>query len=109
MADPSISVASPRNCTICKFQDWNREIEIRNSFDREKLIEKYEDLQRSAQLGCPGCILLHEAWVWCIPDGRSRSDAWLTFNIGTSKMHFHLFTDHVDNIDIFTIPGLPYL
>ncbi|RBR10225.1 uncharacterized protein FIESC28_09611 [Fusarium coffeatum] len=70
----------------------------------ERAIEKYEALQRSMQSGCPGCILLHETWAYCIPDELSRSKAWLSFNVDTSKMFFHLFDDGVHGIDIFTLP-----
>jgi hypothetical protein len=105
MPDSSISVVSPRSCTICKFHDWTRETESSNKLARQQSIKKYEDLQRSAQLGCPGCVLLHEAWVWCLPDRESRSDEKIVFNIGGSKMYFWLFAEYVYNIDIFTVPG----
>ncbi|UZP34914.1 hypothetical protein NXS19_002730 [Fusarium pseudograminearum] len=94
------------SCTTCKFENWNREIETSYKLHHEQCIEKYEDLQKPALLGCPGCILLQEAWVWCIPDEKLRSKAWLTFNIDTSKMYFHLFTSRVIDLDIFTLPGL---
>ncbi|KAJ4128204.1 hypothetical protein NW768_008490 [Fusarium equiseti] len=58
-------------------------------------------------MGCPGCILLHEAWAYCIPDELSRSKAWLSFNVDTAKMYFHLFDHGVHDIDIFTLPGQP--
>lgn len=95
------------SCTTCKFENWNREIETSYKLHHEQCIEKYEDLQKPALLGCPGCILLQEAWVWCIPDEKLRSKAWLTFNIDTSKMYFHLFTSRVIDLDIFTLPDKP--
>ncbi|CEI66054.1 hypothetical protein FVEN_g4535 [Fusarium venenatum] len=106
MAESSISVTS-LPCAVCKFEKWNTEVESSNKFGHEHTIEKYEDLQKSVLSGCPGCIILHEAWVWCIPDQHLRSKAWLAFNIDTSKMYFHLFTEHVLDVDIFTLSGQP--
>ncbi|KAH6954181.1 heterokaryon incompatibility protein-domain-containing protein [Fusarium avenaceum] len=99
------SAVSTPSCAVCKFSHWNTETEDNDEFGHEQILEKYEDLQRSAQLGCPGCIVLHEAWIWCIPDEQLRSSAWLAFNIDTSKMYFHLFKDGVYDIEIFTLPG----
>ncbi|RFN53395.1 het-domain-containing protein [Fusarium flagelliforme] len=103
----------PPRCTVCEFPDWNKKItgkarsgEINSS---ERMIEKYESLQSSIQSNCPGCILLHEAWAYCIPDERTRSGAWMTFNIDTTKMYFHLFHGGVHDIDIFTLPDQPRL
>jgi hypothetical protein len=102
------TVSSP-SCTVCKFSHWNTKIKDDDNFSHEHFIDEYGDLQRSAQLSCPGCILLHEAWTWCIPNEHLRSNANLAFNIDTFKMYFHLFKDGVYNIDIFTLPGASYL
>ena len=104
----SHAVLLPR-CTVCEFPDWNKKI-THNAASRgispsERTIEKYESLQNSIQSDCPGCVVLHQAWVYCIPDERTRSEAWITFNIDTTKMYFHLFHQGVHDIDIFTLPG----
>ncbi|PTD12320.1 2,4-dichlorophenol 6-monooxygenase [Fusarium culmorum] len=67
--------------------------------------KNYEELQEFALLGCAGCTILHEAWAWCIPDDELCTKALIAFNIDKSKMYFHLFTDYVFDVDIFTLPG----
>ncbi|KAH7245077.1 heterokaryon incompatibility protein-domain-containing protein [Fusarium tricinctum] len=106
MTDLLPSAVPPPSCTLCKFSYWNTEIGNSDKFYHAQILDKYEDLQRSAHLGCSGCILLHEVWVWCIPDEQLRSSAWLSFNIDTSKMYFHLFKQRVlvFDIEIFTLP-----
>lgn len=105
MADSIMSVTS-QPCTICEFEKWNKETEIGNKSGHERILENYEEVQESAVLGCAGCIILHEAWIWCIPDKELRSKALIAFNIDMSKMYFHLFTDYVFDVDIFTLPGV---
>jgi hypothetical protein len=112
MGDQQSNAVLPPRCTVCEFPDWNKKItgnagprEISSS---ERTIEKYENLQISIQSNCPGCILLHEAWAYCIPDERTRSGAWMTFNVDTTKMYFHLFHEGVHDIDIFTLPSTFY-
>ncbi|KAK6723700.1 hypothetical protein SNK04_002546 [Fusarium graminearum] len=108
MADSIMSVTS-QPCTICEFEKWNKETEIGSKSGHERILENYEEVQESAVLGCAGCIILHEAWIWCIPDKELRSKALIAFNIDMSKMYFHLFTDYVFDVDIFTLPGQPRL
>ncbi|RGP71287.1 het-domain-containing [Fusarium sporotrichioides] len=110
MANSSMSITSPP-CTVCRFENWNSHVERSYKPDQEELIEEYKDLQKSALLGCPGCIILHEAWAWCIPGPQLRPKAWLSFNIDTSRMYFHLFPhpSGVLDVDIFTLPGQPRL
>ncbi|VTO83975.1 unnamed protein product [Fusarium graminearum] len=96
-------------CTMCEFKKWNTKTEIGSRSGHERIIEKYEELQESALLGCAGCIILHEAWAWCISDDELSSKVLIAFNIDKSKMYFHLFTDYVFDVDIFTLPGQPRL
>jgi hypothetical protein len=108
MGDLQPTAVLTPGCTVCAFPNWNMEMELIRPDEfgcYEQRIEEYESLQGSMQLGCPGCILLHEAWAYCVPDELCRSKASLSINVDTSKMYFHFFDGSVHDMDIFTLPG----
>ena len=99
----SNSPAANAICSLCRFPSWNVDL----SLDEGGVVHiaSYNELQRSAELGCPGCTILYESWTWCVAVNGLQKTGYLYFNLNRSTLTIRVSPGGVYSLDVFTLPG----
>src|SRR5262245_61959600 len=95
-------------CSVCHSPAWN--IDLVADEASGDVIQSYDRVRDSADAGCPGCALLHQAWIYTIPDDASRRGSELFFNRSQTRMKIFISNTKSEiwshRIEVFTLPGM---
>ena len=91
-------------CSVCHYPSWTVGIDHADTYT----IDARQSLRSSAELGCPRCKILDQAWDCAKADRDDEHKEWINFRKSSGNLHLQFWGPAgIHDVDIFTLEYAP--